>query len=769
MTFKHLLAKSCANPDEPPEAATLVGHTKAVLEAFRAMFGLDAVAPTRLSRRWLGFFKLPEDAFPIFWKNTILACLFHDLGKANSGFQEMVRKRPGQQLLRHEHLSGIFLSCKELRDWCEAIPGADRRIVISAVACHHLKTAPRNQKFAESTTDRQRFAVYPPAVLTTLHEAVTQFPDLPPLPQALSIPDRWNLESPVSGGSLKEETKSTLMDFRRALADKRLLHLLLAVRAALIAADSAGSGLVREGKEIKAWLDEAFADDPPLTDQKITSEIIEPRITAIEAKNAKPFTWQKFQTEAGHLPDRALLVSACGSGKTLAAWRWITTRLAARPAARAIFLYPTKATASEGFKDYVSWAPEGMLLHSSSRYDLQGMFDSPEDDRESSRFLVEDRLFALAYWHRKIFSATVHQFLGFMQNSYRSICLLPLLADSVVVIDEVHSFDPALFSALKQFLGNFDIPVLCMTATLPQARQQDLVGLGLQFFPRDSADFADLYRETSAKRYEVRLLPDGGSEAETLASEARAAGKKVLWVVNTVDRCQNLAKKLDALCYHSRFKLDDRNARHREIISAFKGNESLLAITTQVCEMSLDLDADVLITEIAPITSLIQRMGRCNRHRKRETGQVYLYRPDDSKPYSDEDLAGTDEFVAALDGHKISQVDLENLLERFGNNAKEAERYSAFLGDTAWAESREKMLTDIKETSVQAILGGDLFEFLSLRRNRMPTDGLLVPVPRYPPDLTRSDSRLGRFPLLAPDDHYDKRFGFTRAPLEIIV
>ncbi|MCI5151483.1 MAG: CRISPR-associated helicase Cas3', partial [Candidatus Electrothrix sp. MAN1_4] len=333
-----------------------------------------------------------------------------------------------------------------------------------------------------------------------------------------------------------------------------------------------------------------------------------------------------------------------GSGKTLAAWKWIEKRLKNQAKARAIFLYPTKATAGEGFRDYVSWAPEGMLLHSSNSFDLQGMFNS-EDPRSGDDFLVEKRLYALAYWNRQIFSATVHQFLGFLQHSYRSICLLPLLADSVVVVDEVHSFDKALFSALKQLLDNFNLPVLCMTATLPKQRQKELAELGLTIFPQDAATFADLHEKSSAPRYRVHSLGDYREDAEETVAEALDQDKKVLWVVNTIDRCQEIAKRFEyakAICYHSRFKLEDRKTRHQDLISAFQDQPgSLLAVTTQVCEMSLDLDADVLVSEAAPITSMIQRMGRCNRKLKNpDLGAVYFYEPDDALPYNDEDLLG---------------------------------------------------------------------------------------------------------------------------------
>lgn len=193
-----------------------------------------------------------------------------------------------------------------------------------------------------------------------------------------------------------------------------------------------------------------------------------------------------------------------------------------------------------------------------------------------------------------------------------------MLADGIVVFDEVHSFDVGMFDALKKFLDRFDIPVLCMTASLPAPRRRQLEELGLQVFTGEGLE--DLDRLARLPRYHVACLPsDDGAEAR--ARTAVAAGKRVLWVVNTVDRCQEQTqrlRKLNPICYHSRFTLDDRKDRHARVVGAFQSDEAkgLLAITTQVCEMSLDLDAQVLISEQAPIPSLIQRMGRCNRHAK---------------------------------------------------------------------------------------------------------------------------------------------------------
>ncbi len=123
------------------------------------------------------------------------------------------------------------------------------------------------------------------------------------------------------------------------------------------------------------------------------------------------------------------------------------------------------------------------------------------------------------------------------------------------------------------------------------------------------------------------------------------------------------------ICYHSRFKLADRVNRHSDLMRALKEQPGpALGVTTQVCEMSLDLDVDLLVTEECPVTSLVQRMGRCNRDPNArpldKSGEVLVYPPEDGdiKPYSENDLKGLKEFLNKVNGKDLSQTFLEELL-----------------------------------------------------------------------------------------------------------
>ena len=441
------------------------------------------------------------------------------------------------------------------------------------------------------------------------------------------IPYKWSFSPDVKGESVRALRKTVLREFgvfvnqiREQIEsdDDSRMRLLMATKAVLTAADTAASGLRRNDKSIEEWVEDSLKTG---SSKYSIGQMIKKRITAVERSKRKTnpaykFTFHKFQKGARNLSERAVLLSSCGSGKTLAAYLWIRKQLVSRKNRKVVFLYPTTNTAAQGFRDYASYDKDAVLVSSRAEFDLEGMFTNPDDDERSGfNYLPDQQLYALGYWPKHIFNSTVDAFLGFTQNNYTSLCLLPVLARSVVVIDEVHSFDPAMFSALLEFLEKFNVPVLLMTATLQKQRLEAICKTcpDIQIYPRkgDIKKLSDLRKANKFKRYRVSYRDDQWWNSKEdcypkdLLAEARKAyeaGRKVLWVVNSVDRCIRIAQALKneaAFCYHSRFMYEDRVAIHNKVVEMFlrENDNGVIAVTTQVCEMSLDMDADLLITE----------------------------------------------------------------------------------------------------------------------------------------------------------------------------
>lgn len=755
-----LLAKNRKHGD-----LTLEQHLIDTEEAAMALFRPGS----RWARRWLEFFRLTAEDERLFLRELRVACLFHDIGKANEDFQLAVTSEPNrQQLLRHEHLSALVMSRPEVRDWMQR-GGVDPDVCTAAVLSHHLKASEDGEhrwcagRGVSAGVDL-RFG--DPEVAATLKRIAALLAVDPPVlgsgRLAYPLGGEW---AEAWGLGLK-----TAKNVRRRLPNDPRRRRLVAVKVGLIAADSVASGMFRVGDSIAEWV-EQVAHAPALDASSIRRDVIEARLRHI-GRGTSPGL-HPFQEKASEIGARGLLLAACGAGKTLAAWAWAARQAEARQIGRIIFLYPTRGTATEGFRDYAAWAPEGeaTLLHGTAGYELERMRANPPDSgRRHQLDEEESRLYALGRWQRRYFSATVDQFLSAMEHRYEALCLLPALADSAVIIDEVHSFDPSMFRALIAFLREFDVPVLCMTATLPEDRRAQLEAAGLRVFPsaQEAAALADLAAKERAPRYQVRRVADG-EVAFGIAQAAFAAGKRVLWVVNQVARAQRAAERLEAaigepvLCYHSRFKLEDRQSAHQQTVAAFQQTEcAAIAVTTQVCEMSLDLDADVLITEEAPVTSLVQRFGRANRRLRRPgvLADVVTYPMPDggTRPYAPADLDGVEAFLSSIDGKQVSQADLARAVEAVASNETEATGDSSLFGSGYYALPRD--FRDLDEFSRPCVLTTEVGVFVDRKKRGQPTDGLIVPVPRR---FASDGEALGLPPFLglAEAAHYSTSRGFV--------
>jgi CRISPR-associated endonuclease/helicase Cas3 len=252
----------------------------------------------------------------------------------------------------------------------------------------------------------------------------------------------------------------------------------------------------------------------------------------------------------------------------------------------------------------------------------------------------------------------------------------------------------------------------------------------------------------------------------------------VLWVVNTVDRCQRAADELaavlghDVLVYHSRFCLRDRQQAHERTVAAFQQSErAALAVTTQVCEMSLDLDADVLVTELAPVTSLVQRFGRSNRSPSRPAGfraRVLWYAPEQALPYQRPELEAGLAFLGELDGREVSQRALCEALERHAPEGPRVRDAARFLDAGYYATPGS--LREEAEHTRPAVLDDQLDAVLEARRRGRSIDGFVLPVPRRWVRDQGDDPRAAELPRylgLAPGDCYSATRGFVAPAREM--
>jgi CRISPR-associated endonuclease/helicase Cas3 len=344
-------------------------------------------------------------------------------------------------------------------------------------------------------------------------------------------------------------------------------------------------------------------------------------------------------------PGVYILEAPMGLGKTEAALYAAYQMLCAENAATGIyFALPTQLT-SEKIHDRMdrflekimeddSAHKDSLLVHSSA-----WMKKSPEMGEEGNpgrSWFAQGKRGILAPFA----VGTIDQALMAAMNVKHGFVRTFGLAGKVVILDEVHSYDSytgTIMDKLIHDLSRLHCTVILLSATLTQSRRkallgshQDINGTGYPLVTARRGGEHNLMEIAcgTQKNHEVKVVhaEEQGAIDEALARAED--GQQVLWVENTVsdaqDRFRVLASraspKVSCGLLHSRFIKADRE-RNENLWVGFFGKDSVLRhqqgrilVGTQVLEQSLDIDADFLVTRMAPSDMLLQRIGRLWRH-----------------------------------------------------------------------------------------------------------------------------------------------------------
>jgi CRISPR-associated endonuclease/helicase Cas3 len=375
-------------------------------------------------------------------------------------------------------------------------------------------------------------------------------------------------------------------------------------------------------------------------------------------------------------PQLFLLEDVTGAGKTEAALILAYRLLSAGRAQGLYFGLPTMATANQMYQRvgdvyqrmYDNSQQVSLVLAHGARRMMDGfsqsiVYGSPDVDgtyanteknasAQCNAWLADTQKKALL---AHVGVGTLDQaLLGVLPVRHQSLRTLGL-ASKVFIADEVHAFDPYMQSLLEKLLtahARQGGSAILLSATLPSGMRRRLsqafqAGLGL--VGEDMADdmryplLTHVHQKvqglTCDTREEVRRTVEIAwhhdlNEVFSFITKQSAEGKCVCWIRNTVtdaiDAWEHLQsmQSLELTLFHSRFAIGDRLDIEDTVLSRFgKKSSSVdrkgqILIATQVVEQSLDLDFDVLITDLAPIDLLIQRAGRLHRHVRDVQGNI---------------------------------------------------------------------------------------------------------------------------------------------------
>ncbi len=371
-------------------------------------------------------------------------------------------------------------------------------------------------------------------------------------------------------------------------------------------------------------------------------------------------------------PRLVVIEGQMGSGKTEAALALVERMLGAHAAAGFFFALPTMATSNGLFDRVVDVVPrmfEGdvnlLLAHSRARRSL-AMRQLAEPRAPPTRAVYgshaafdEEASATCAKWYRsskralasQVGVGTIDQAMTAALQVRHHFVRLYGLATNVVVLDEIHAYDAymsVVLDRLVEWLGALRTPVVLLSATLPASRRRAFEdayyrGAFQGSIPASAARELPSYplvSTTDKAGHSAHSLSAAPTSYELiverihtndplrdvlprLVEESRRG--RVAWIRNTVSEAQDAwdaARTAGAspILFHARMRAKDRARAERTVLAGFGRSgtrETGLVIATQVIEQSLDLDFDLIASDLAPIDLLLQRAGRLHRHAER--------------------------------------------------------------------------------------------------------------------------------------------------------
>lgn len=373
------------------------------------------------------------------------------------------------------------------------------------------------------------------------------------------------------------------------------------------------------------------------------------------------------EAEEAQTPGIYVLEAQMGLGKTEAALS-AAEILASKWHCEGIFFgLPTQATANGLFPRLKSWAEaegqseeikigirlaHGMAtLHKGYRELFHGQASQNEDSNAGGLVVhswFEGRKQALL---SSFVIGTVDQLLMAALQQKHVVLRHLGLSGKVVIIDECHAYDAYMSCYLEralEWLGIYKVPVILLSATLPTKRRVKLIEAYLggklndapngwhenNAYPLLTFTFGNDVRQreitVDTPRKQIRIIRNKEEDIIEILKERLFEGGSAGVIVNTVLQAQETARRIrqglpgyPVLLVHARFTMADRQKIEEELLTrlgkkSVPETRNLIVVGTQILEQSLDIDFDFLITQLAPMDLLLQRVGRLQRHVNRK-------------------------------------------------------------------------------------------------------------------------------------------------------
>lgn len=343
-----------------------------------------------------------------------------------------------------------------------------------------------------------------------------------------------------------------------------------------------------------------------------------------------------------HWKDDLLLLRApTGAGKTDASLLWASLQIKNKRADRLVIAMPTRFTSNALSINVTKSLSDTGLYHSSAWYNkFQKKIENGEIEKQKAEKI---HVFARLL-ETPITVCTIDHLLMSLTLTREDHQLITFnLANSCLVIDEADFYDEFTqcnILVLLEILKYWNVPVLLMSASLPESVLPDYkrIGYNINEILEDKSD-------NKRERFIIKCIREyvKPNDIDDLLYLMIRKGNGIIYA-NTVDKAimyykwfeeynKQINKKITVVLYHSRFTEPDKVKKENQIINLLgrksweDGKANGIVIMTQIGEMSINISAEMMISEICPIDRLMQRAGRMCRFDKTKVGELYVLIP----------------------------------------------------------------------------------------------------------------------------------------------